>query len=55
MLIIATCINKRVISKTTEVAPYVRMALRKAKGSRATVNDWKRIIEEFDRKGEGIN
>jgi len=36
----------------SEVAPYVRMALRKAKGSGATVDDWKRIIDEFDRKGK---
>jgi len=35
-----------------EVAPYVRMALRKAKGSGVTVDDWKRIIEELDRKGK---
>jgi hypothetical protein len=35
-----------------EVAPYVRTALRKAKGSGATVDDWKRIIEEFERKGK---
>jgi len=32
----------------SEVAPCVRTALRKAKGSGATVDDWKRIIEEFD-------
>jgi len=36
----------------SEVAPYVRMALRKAKQSDATVDDWKRIIEELDRKGK---
>jgi len=34
----------------SEVAPYVRMALRKAKQNEVTVDDWKRIIEGFSRK-----
>ena len=36
----------------SEVAPYVRMALRKAKQNEVTVDDWKRIIEGFSRKGK---
>lgn len=36
----------------SKVAPYVRMALRKAKQNEASVEDWKRIIEELDRKGK---
>ncbi|GAB6152014.1 hypothetical protein JCM17380_07640 [Desulfosporosinus burensis] len=34
----------------SEVAPYVRMALRKAKQNDVTVDDWKRIIEEISKK-----
>lgn len=37
----------------SEVAPYVRMALRKAKQNDVTVDDWKRIIEEFSKKDKG--
>ena len=37
----------------SEIAPYVRTALRKVKGSGATVDDWKRIIEELDRIVKG--
>jgi hypothetical protein len=33
-------------------APYVRIGLRKVKGSGATVDNWKRIIEEFERNGK---
>lgn len=36
----------------SEVAPYVRTALRKAKGSGATVDGWKLVIEELDRKAD---
>ena len=36
----------------SEVAPYVRMALRKAKQNDVTVDDWKRIIEEISKKGK---
>lgn len=36
----------------SEVAPYVRMALRKAKQSDATVDDWKRIIDNLEKKGK---
>ena len=36
----------------SEVAPYVRMALRKAKQNEVTVDDWKRIIEEISKKGK---
>ncbi|HBP63118.1 MAG TPA: transcriptional regulator [Desulfosporosinus sp.] len=34
----------------SEVAPYVRMALRTAKQNDVTVDEWKRIIEELGRK-----
>lgn len=34
----------------SEVAPYVRIAICKVKGSGATADDWKCIIEKFDRK-----
>ncbi|MBS3969272.1 MAG: helix-turn-helix transcriptional regulator [Clostridia bacterium] len=36
----------------SEVSAYVRTALRKAKENAATVDDWKRIIENFERKGK---
>jgi transcriptional regulator with XRE-family HTH domain len=36
----------------SEVAPYVRMALRKAKKNDVTVDDWKRIINELGRKSK---
>ena len=34
----------------SEVAPYVRMALRTAKQNDVTVDEWKRIISELGRK-----
>jgi transcriptional regulator with XRE-family HTH domain len=36
----------------SNVAPYVRMALRKAKQSDATIEDWKKIIDSLERKGK---
>lgn len=33
----------------SEVSPYLRTALRKAKQNAATIEDWKRIIEELGR------
>ncbi|MBS4024341.1 MAG: helix-turn-helix transcriptional regulator [Clostridia bacterium] len=36
----------------SEVSTYVRTALRKAKENDATIDDWRRIIENFDRKGK---
>ncbi|WP_028308357.1 helix-turn-helix domain-containing protein [Desulfitibacter alkalitolerans] len=36
----------------SEVSNYVRAALRKAKKNDATIDDWKKIIEEFDQKGK---
>jgi transcriptional regulator with XRE-family HTH domain len=34
----------------SEISPYVRTALRKAKLNDATVEDWKRFIEQLERK-----
>lgn len=37
----------------SDVAPYIRTALRKARENNATIKDWKRIINELDKKNGG--